>query len=99
MRLIDADEILDTINNENYPDYPTYSDIFNVIDSAPTIEAEPVRRGWWLDSGINHTVSFPCPPAIESFPVPPIIISFTLPPKKDVFSFSEKRKTIFIRTY
>lgn len=47
MRPIDADEILDIINNENYPDYQTYSDIFDVIDSAPTIESKPVRHGRW----------------------------------------------------
>ena len=35
-------------------------DILNVlerIEEAPTIEAEPVRHGEWLDSGINGTVS------------------------------------------
>ena len=44
VRAIDADAVLDIINNENYADWQTYSDIFDVIDQAPTVYAEPIVR-------------------------------------------------------
>lgn len=58
MRLIDADELykkaLDIIKDE--ASYKAFA-IVNAISTAPTIEAEPVRHGKWIDSGINGTVS------------------------------------------
>lgn len=54
MRLIDADALIEIINNKNYcgSGYQAYyqacSDVFDEIESSPTIEAEPVRRGRWV---------------------------------------------------
>lgn len=47
VRLIDANEILDFINSLNFDDYNLYSEIFDYIDNAPTIDAQPVKRGKW----------------------------------------------------
>lgn len=53
MRLIDADalrEELDSILNWNTNnEYNMCSDTMVVIDNAPTIEAEPVRHGRWIE--------------------------------------------------
>lgn len=48
MRLIDADKLLEDIHTINYADYNNYSDTFDFIDNAPTIEAEPVKHGKWV---------------------------------------------------
>lgn len=66
MRLIDADALKATIGkyefnapNEKYKQGGECVLNFympKIIDDAPTIEAEPVRHGEWLDSGINGTV-------------------------------------------
>lgn len=69
MRLIDADALhADFINDllcikfgaalqgTPYSDIDV-SNVLERIEEAPTIEAEPVRHGVWLDSGINGTVS------------------------------------------
>lgn len=53
MRLIDADalkEELDSVLNWNTNnEYNMYSDTMVAIDNAPTIEAEPVLHGRWID--------------------------------------------------
>lgn len=57
MRIIDADELkalrelyiqgkLQFIENE-----------YDLIDKCPTIDAEPVRHGYWQDSGCYETCS------------------------------------------
>jgi hypothetical protein len=48
VRLIDADAILDFINSLNFDDYNLYSEIFDCIDNAPTIDAQPVKRAKWV---------------------------------------------------
>lgn len=45
VRLIDANELLDEINNSNFDTYDDYSLVFDLIDSAPTIESESTRHG------------------------------------------------------
>lgn len=49
MRLIDADWVLNalTVYGQSY-DYVSVGRVTEVIEDAPTIEAEPVRRGKWL---------------------------------------------------
>lgn len=56
MRLIDADKLKDEIGEcpENWLDSPEeiqavddWNGFMNVIDCAPTIDAEPVRHGHW----------------------------------------------------
>ena len=65
MRLIDADELLESIEETTWyhvfkgklihganskTDIPLYkaSDIYSVLDAAPTVDAEPVRHGKWI---------------------------------------------------
>ena len=62
-RMIDADVLLSQVkrSREKNPytgamlgslnavyDF-THRDVLNLINSAPTIDAEPVRHGWWID--------------------------------------------------
>ncbi len=61
MRLIDADELFDDIETINFADYNNYSDVFDFIDNAPTIEADPVRHGEWFGtvcSACGESTSF-----------------------------------------
>lgn len=46
MRPIDADAL--NIDREHFDTYADYSHAFDMIDNAPTIDAEPVRHGRWL---------------------------------------------------
>lgn len=57
MRLIDADFVKQRIQETMNPNY-VYSivSIQNLIYEAPTIEAEPVRHGEWLEND-NGTYS------------------------------------------
>ena len=48
MRLIDADELLKKLNEERIQ---YNADINYFITNAPTVEAEPVRRGKWVVAG------------------------------------------------
>lgn len=49
MRLIDADALKEHYNVPDAEGVFSYCDtIMQVIDSQPTIEAEPVRRGHWV---------------------------------------------------
>lgn len=67
MRRIDADALKETISkyeftapNEMYKHGGECVLNFympKIIDDAPTVDAEFVRHGEWLDSGINGTVS------------------------------------------
>lgn len=53
-RLIDADFVKRKINETMSSDYVySTSKIKNLIDEAPTIEAEPVRHGHWKIMAIN----------------------------------------------
>lgn len=48
MRLLDADELREdvdrTLNWNTNNEYNMYSDIMDMIDEAPTVEAEPIIR-------------------------------------------------------
>ena len=55
-RLIDADELKKRVCSYNPVKYTyEYGDVISVedIDNAPTIDAEPVRHGKWIDDGIT----------------------------------------------
>ena len=51
MRLIDADAVYEL--HSNYPafarSYADLTDLRDILDDAPTIEAEPVKHGRWVD--------------------------------------------------
>lgn len=54
MRMIDADALMRKFadyvrasNNSDFADAPTWNDAVSFVDSAPTIEAEPVKHGRW----------------------------------------------------
>lgn len=53
MRLIDADELVpDTEYDDDYDAFLSFS--YVQIDDAPTIEAEPVRHGRWVECDYKH---------------------------------------------
>lgn len=53
MRLIDADAVYEL--HSNYPafarSYADLTDLRDILDDAPTIEAEPVKHGRWIKVG------------------------------------------------
>lgn len=56
MRLIDADMLLEQMKHRrDYVGRP--SDAVCLVEDAPTIEAEPVRRGRWINHGSFVTCS------------------------------------------
>lgn len=59
MRLIDADALGIGKANRDCFDDPKYADGWNnaieIINNAPTIEAEPVRHGRWIYGAENFT--------------------------------------------
>lgn len=56
MRLIDADILLEQMKHrKDYVGRP--SDAVCLVEDAPTIEAEPVRRGRWINHGSFVTCS------------------------------------------
>ena len=62
MRPIDADRLIqnnieDMHINTDFMTAAVLSAFNRMLMHEPTIEAEPVRHGEWLDSGINGTVS------------------------------------------
>ena len=48
MRLIDADVLIDEINDEEFDTHEDYSRTFDMVDDAPTVDAELVEHGEWL---------------------------------------------------
>lgn len=51
MRLIDADALERSFRDVMQPDVPTYLNVITgIIKAMPTVDAEPVRRGWWINS-------------------------------------------------
>ena len=56
MRLIDADVLLEQMKHrKDYVGRP--SDAVCLVEDAPTIEAEPIRRGRWINHGSFVTCS------------------------------------------
>ena len=56
MRLIDADELKKALSKEKTkPGTPYFlgKSVYEAIENAPTIEAEPVRHGFWKIKTIN----------------------------------------------
>lgn len=58
MRLIDADELKETIVH-NYRRQFFGSVLWNILDDIPTIDAEPVRHGRWLGEGDGYADGYP----------------------------------------
>lgn len=63
MRLIDADAL---------PKYTGYAlsanEVAKAVENAPTIEAEPVRRGRWIEKeGYNGDTYYDCSICLESW--------------------------------
>lgn len=52
MRPIDADAL--NIDREHFDTYADYSHAFDMIDNAPTIDAEPVRHGRWVERWVDN---------------------------------------------
>lgn len=48
MRLIDVDALLDKLCGDDPANMEDY--YYNAIKESPTIEAEPVRHGHWIDA-------------------------------------------------
>ena len=52
MRLIDADKLVQQVESP-YTEYPVMIEIrkaiMKMIQEAPTVDAEPVRHGYWID--------------------------------------------------
>ena len=55
MRLIDADELMKTYarfvapsNNSDFENEPTWNDAVSLLESAPTVDAVPVKHGHWI---------------------------------------------------
>lgn len=57
MRLIDANELRDRLQNLSYDDWnqgvstswaEAYSKIADMVDEMPTINAEPIKIGYWI---------------------------------------------------
>lgn len=67
MRLIDADalmkefaEFVKESNNSDFADVPTWNDAVSLLGSAPTVEAEPVRHGRWIESDSPGDCCYRC---------------------------------------
>lgn len=57
MRLIDADRLKQYFDIVGVNDYGCS---FATIDSQPTVDAEPVRRGKWVEIGSGFNYHFEC---------------------------------------
>ena len=57
-RLIDADKLKSDYDIRNWEE--PYGCSFNVIDRQPTVDAEPVRRGKWIEVGSGFNYHFEC---------------------------------------
>lgn len=51
MRLIDADALREEVLYDNTFENDIVNYYLGVIDDQPTVDAEPVRRGEWIDEG------------------------------------------------
>ena len=66
MRLVDADALIKTLETQDYSNAPntleewtpqdmTNAEIFD-INNAPTVDAEPVKHGHWIDINENGSL-------------------------------------------
>lgn len=64
MRMIDADALRDKLQNEIDKATPPYDDVIgsmrcgvrlarNIVEDEPTVDAEPVRHGKWIEYPIS----------------------------------------------
>ena len=60
MRLINADALLDAMRDEEFQSWHPLDEIDNVIDKAPTVDAEPVRHGRWVKDKERNTYCSVC---------------------------------------
>lgn len=69
MRLIDADALCKKLQEEiGSPEgHKKLMRINYLITSAPTIEAEPVRRGKWIDKSYDSDNSWECSECHEEY--------------------------------
>ena len=59
MRLIDADYVKSKLNKSALGGHLHYY-VCGVIDDAPTIDAEPVKHGWWIKLDRDIVVCSEC---------------------------------------
>ena len=55
-RLVDADKVADVIDWLNEYDFVLWNEVMKCIDKVPTVDAEPVRYGHWIEND-NGTYS------------------------------------------
>lgn len=60
MRLIDADELRNEVDNYDFSEYSDYSNMIDMVGDAPTIEAEPVKRGRLVNKGAGYVECSVC---------------------------------------
>lgn len=48
MRLIDADELCNDIDNYEFTEHSDYSNVRDMIDYAPTVDTKPIKHGKWM---------------------------------------------------
>ena len=53
MRLIDADTLREVLKSNGLKDFLVYM----FIDQEPTVDAEPIRHGHWIDTGSGQECS------------------------------------------
>ena len=66
MRLIDADALMETLERGDWVHVTDYNIAIYAVKDAPTVDAVPVRHGWWITNKYNQTVCSECKsPALE----------------------------------
>ena len=60
MELIEVDKLRDDILNDSDYDNDTINHFLYLVDSQPTVDAEPVRRGKWIEVGSGFNYHFEC---------------------------------------
>lgn len=78
MRLIDADALFDSFKQKEYFKTRTVAVISTkqVIESAPTIDAEPVRHGHWKKEPFLMGTTYRCNLCGENYGMPHGIFDF-----------------------
>lgn len=56
MRLIDADKLKEDMSKRQIEKRDLNASFFAVINEQPTVEAEPVRHGHWVESSEDGTL-------------------------------------------